>query len=126
MRRRGGGAIVNLSSIFGIVAGPGYAGYAATKHAIEGLTKAVALENTDRGIRVNCVRPGVVQTPLMTSKDVNVDPNSDEWTTYMDANPFKRAGKTEEIAAGILWLLSDEATFVSGGGINIDGAYLAR
>ncbi|GAA3704900.1 SDR family NAD(P)-dependent oxidoreductase [Arthrobacter ginkgonis] len=126
MRRKGSGAIVNLSSIFGQVSGPGYAGYTATKHAVEGLTKSVALENAEYGIRVNCVRPSVVQTPLMTGKDVHVEPGSDEWAAYEDANPSKRAAQPEEIAAGIAWLLSDEASFVSGGGINLDGAYLAR
>jgi NAD(P)-dependent dehydrogenase (short-subunit alcohol dehydrogenase family) len=126
MRSTGSGAIVNLSSIFGIVSGPGYGAYTASKHAVEGLTKSVALENAEHGIRVNCVRPSVVQTPLMTAKDVNIEPGSPEWSAYEAANPTKRAAQAEEIAAGIVWLLSDEASFVSGGGINIDGAYLAR
>jgi NAD(P)-dependent dehydrogenase (short-subunit alcohol dehydrogenase family) len=126
MRRKGRGAIINLSSIFGQVSGPGYAAYTASKHAVEGLTKSVALENAEHGIRVNCVRPSVVQTPLMTAKDVNVTPGSAEWAAYEAANPSKRAAQPEEIAAGIVWLLSDEASFVSGGGINLDGAYLAQ
>ncbi len=126
MRRKGNGAIVNLSSIFGTVSGPGYAAYTASKHAVEGLTKSVALENAEHGIRVNCVRPSVVQTPLMTGKDVQVVPGSAEWAAYEAANPSKRAAQPEEIAAGIVWLLSDESSFVSGGGVNIDGAYLAR
>ncbi|WP_210604347.1 SDR family NAD(P)-dependent oxidoreductase [Brevibacterium oceani] len=126
MRRRGGGAIVNLSSIFGQVSGPGYSAYTVTKHAVEGLTKSVALENAEHGIRVNCVRPSVVQTPLMTGKHVNAAPGSKEWSAYENANPTKRNAQPEEIAAAIVWQLSDEASFVSGGGINLDGAYLAR
>ncbi|WP_345154672.1 SDR family NAD(P)-dependent oxidoreductase [Arthrobacter ginkgonis] len=126
MRRKGAGSIVNLSSIYGQVAKPGYAAYAASKHAVEGLTKSVALENAEHGIRVNCVRPAVVQTPLMTAKDLKVTPGTPEWVAYEQANPSKRAAQPGEIAAGILWLLSDEASFVSGGGVNLDGAYLAR
>lgn len=126
MRAKGSGSIVNLSSIFGQVSGPGYAGYTATKHAVEGLTKSVALENAAHGIRVNCVRPSVVQTPLMTGKDVHVEPGSPEWDAYENANPSGRVAQPQEIAAAIVWLLSEQASFVSGGGVNLDGAYLAR
>lgn len=126
MRRRGAGAIVNVSSVLGVVSGAGYAAYAASKHAVEGLTKSVALENTGHGIRVNCVRPSVMRTPPMTGENVNVTPGSAEWAVFEGMNPSKRTTQPEEIAAGIAWLLCDEASFVTGGGINLDGAYLAQ
>lgn len=117
MRTRGTGAIVNNASIFGLKGAGGIAYYAASKFAIVGLTKSVALECADAGIRVNAVAPGATQTPNFLRVMGN-DPHA------MDAQvPMGRIGQPDEVADAVLWLLSDRAAYVTGSVLSVDGGY---
>jgi 3alpha(or 20beta)-hydroxysteroid dehydrogenase len=122
MQRAGGGAIVNISSIDGIV-GVGYmASYVASKFAVAGLTKAAALELGRDNIRVNSVHPGVVATPMLDAASPAVRERLD---LLMKQQPIARIGRPEEIANVVLFLVSDEASYVTGTGIVVDGGHLA-
>ncbi|MFM0484791.1 SDR family oxidoreductase [Paraburkholderia strydomiana] len=122
MKRQGFGSIVNLSSIGGQVGFPTSAIYAASKHAVEGLTKSAALEVASLGIRVNAVAPGPTESPMFDrladygmTKDV-----------LAGIIPAKRAGTPAEVAQAILFLSSDRASFVTGHTLAVDGGYLAQ
>jgi NAD(P)-dependent dehydrogenase (short-subunit alcohol dehydrogenase family) len=120
MLKNGGGAIVNMSSIAGLIGAATLPIYVASKHAVVGLTKSVALEYAKSGIRVNAVCPGVVQTPLVERFDKQVQEQ------MIQLHPIGRAGKPEEIAEAVVWLCSDKASFVTGGAIALDGGYVAQ
>jgi NAD(P)-dependent dehydrogenase (short-subunit alcohol dehydrogenase family) len=116
-----GGAVVNLASIFGLVGGATSSAYAASKGAVVNLTRQLALEWAPR-IRVNCVCPGVIETPM--TAPLRQDP---AWTeSVLRGYPLARFGQPEEIAAAILYLASDEAAFVTGVALPVDGGYTAR
>lgn len=117
-----GGAIVNMSSAVGLVGGPAQAVYSASKHAVVGLTKSVALDAAPRGIRVNCLCPGVVDTPMSGLAGAS-EGLREQWAS---AHPLGRYAQPEEIAAAALWLASDNACFVTGVAMPVDGGYLAR
>ena len=119
MLKTGGGVIVNTSSIFGINGYPGWSLYVATKHAVTGMTKAAALDYAKQNVRVNAVGPGPVETPLL-SQGTGGDPHS-----YASFVPMGRIGQPEEIAAAVVWLMSDEARFVTGHTLPIDGGVCA-
>ena len=120
MLKSGGGAIVNTSSIFGLNGYPGWSLYVASKHAVTGLTKAAALDYAQRGIRINAVGPGPVETPLL-AKGTGGDPHS-----YAAFVPMGRIGQPEEVAGAVVWLLSDEARFVTGHTLPVDGGVCAQ
>ncbi len=120
MLRTGGGAIVNTSSIFGLNGYPGWSLYSATKHAVTGMTKSAALDYAKRGIRVNAVGPGPVDTPLL-AKGTGGDPHS-----YAAFVPMGRIGQPEEIADPVVWLLSDEARYVTGHTLPVDGGVCSQ
>lgn len=120
MLSSGGGAIVNTSSIFGLNGYPGWSLYVATKHAVTGMTKAAALDYAKRGVRVNAVGPGPVETPLL-AKGTGGDPHS-----YAGFVPMGRIGQPDEIADAVVWLLSDEARYVTGVTIPVDGGVCAQ
>ncbi|EDQ85443.1 uncharacterized protein MONBRDRAFT_38805 [Monosiga brevicollis MX1] len=111
MRKQGSGSIVNNSSLGGFVGVPGRSPYLAAKHGIHGLTKTAGLEYAARGIRVNAVAPGIIDTPMVAG--------------MMQAEKG-RLGTPEEVAAAVLWLCSDAASFVVGHVIAVDGGYVAR
>jgi len=119
MLKTGGGSIVNTSSIFGLNGYPGWSLYVASKHAVTGMTKAAALDYAKQGIRINAVGPGPVETPLL-AKGTGGDPHS-----YAAFVPMGRIGQPEEIADAVVWLLSDEARYVTGHTLPVDGGVCA-
>lgn len=120
MREQGSGAVVNNSSIGGLIGIGGRATYHAAKHGVLGLTKSVALEYASRGIRVNAVCPGTIETP-MVSEMLAKEP--DAMKEIMRDVPIGRLGQPEEIAAAVLWLCSPGASFVIGHALVVDGGY---
>ena len=123
MRRQGSGAIVNCSSIGGLVGNPGLAAYHATKYGVIGMTQSAALENAARGIRLNAVCPGTVDTP-MVAKMLKEQPEAMD--VIMAKQPNKRLGRSEEIGAAVLFLCSDAASFILGAALPVDGGYTAH
>ena len=120
----GGGAIVNNSSIIGLVGSHGMSIYSASKHAIIGLTKSAALEYAKQKIRVNAVAPGGVQTEMLDRVTGGAD---SEYRAKMAAmHPMGRVGTADEIAAAVVWLCSDAASFVTGHVLAADGGFTAR
>lgn len=123
MREQGSGAIVNCSSLGGLVGLPGRAAYHASKHGVIGLTRSAALEYAARGVRINTVCPGIIETPMVT--DMVAKGELDLAEATKDA-PIGRLGQGEEIAAAVLWLCSPGASFVVGVALPVDGGYTAR
>jgi NAD(P)-dependent dehydrogenase (short-subunit alcohol dehydrogenase family) len=123
MRKRGGGAIVNTSSVAGLVAFRTMGPYVASKHGVIGLTKTAALEYSNFGIRVNAVCPGAIRTPMIDTF-INNDPETEAAMSALQ--PIGRMGRAEEVASLILWLCSDAAAFVTGASIAIDGGIVAQ
>ena len=123
MRRQGSGAIVNCSSLAGLVGDARRASYDATKHGVLGLTKSAALEYAPRGVRINAVCPGTIDTPMverMTSAgELDLD-------AALAAIPMARLGGAQEIASAVLWLCSPGASYVTGVALPVDGGYTAR
>lgn len=123
MLKQGAGAIVNTSSVVGLV-GVGYqAAYVASKHGIIGLTQAAALEYAKAGIRVNAVCPGAVRTPAITAF-VGNDPQVERH--LIAQHPIGRLGSPQEIAAAVVWLCSDAASFITGQALAVDGGVTAQ
>lgn len=116
LRQKTGGAIVNLASMFGLVAVPSNIAYSGAKGGVVNITRAAGTAYADKGIRVNCVCPGVIDTPLVPE---------DQKSFYANLHPMKRIGKPEEVASLITFLLSDDAKFITGTSISIDGGYVA-
>lgn len=122
MLQSGGGAIVNLASVAGLIGSPGAAAYCASKHAVIGLTRSVALEYARHGIRVNAVCPSYIDTPMVSQV---ADAGAEMANRVVKASPMKRLGRAEEVAAMIVWLASDNASFVNGASMPIDGGLTA-
>ncbi|MGI5423875.1 SDR family NAD(P)-dependent oxidoreductase [Streptomyces sp. CA-179760] len=123
MRPQGSGAIVNCSSLGGLVGLAGRASYHASKHGVIGLTTSAALEYAPRGIRINAVCPGTIDTPMV--RDMITKGELDR--AEAEANqPINRLGTAEEIAQAVLWLCSPGASFVVGVALPVDGGYVAR
>ena len=124
MRKRGSGAIVNCSSLGGLVGGAERGTYHAAKHGVIGFTKSAALENARRGIRINAICPGLIQTPM---SDQMVAAGQGEALKTMEKSiPMGRVGRPEEIANAVLWLCSDAASYVTGQSISVDGGFIMR
>ena len=124
MLASGGGAIVNISSILGLVGWAMAPGYVAAKHGVMGLTKAAAVEYAQQGIRVNAINPGFIATPLLTS--AGIAEGSDLEAFIASKHAMNRLGTSEEIANAIVWLCSDEASFVTGVPLAVDGGFTAQ
>ena len=120
MRKQGSGAIVNNSSIGGLIGNPGRSVYHATKHAILGITKCTALDYAAKGIRVNAVCPGTIDTPMVREllRREGLDPEF-----FVDKAPIGRLGQPEEVAAAVVWLCSPGASMVIGHALPVDGGY---
>ena len=123
MREQGSGAIVNCSSLGGLVGLPGRAAYHAAKHGVLGLTKSAALEYGPRGIRINAICPGTIETPMVADMLAKGELDMDQ---AIANQPIGRLGRADEIAAAVLWLCSPGASFVIGVALPIDGGYTAR
>lgn len=123
MRQQGSGAIVNCSSLGGLVGLPSRAAYHASKHGVIGLTKSAAMEYAPRGIRINAVCPGTINTPMVADM---LDKQADAMKEIMRDQPIGRLGKSEEIAAAVLWLCSPGASFVLGVALPVDGGFTAH
>jgi NAD(P)-dependent dehydrogenase (short-subunit alcohol dehydrogenase family) len=122
MRRQGSGAIVNCSSLGGLVGGSGRATYHATKHGVIGQAKSVALQYAPLGVRVNAVCPGTIDTPMVARMTAGgeLDPEAS-----VAPIPLGRLGRPEELAAAVLWLCSDAASYVTGVALPVDGGFTA-
>jgi NAD(P)-dependent dehydrogenase (short-subunit alcohol dehydrogenase family) len=123
MRAQGSGAIVNCSSLGGLVGLPGRASYHGTKHAVIGMTKSAGVEYAPRGIRINAVCPGTIDTPMVQAM---LEGQSDAMAEIMKQQPIGRLGRSEEIAAAVLWLCSPAASFVIGAALPVDGGFTAH
>jgi NAD(P)-dependent dehydrogenase (short-subunit alcohol dehydrogenase family) len=122
MAAQGHGSIINLSSTMGHKAAPGASIYTASKHAVEGLTKAAALEGAGYGVRVNAVAPGPVETEMLN----RFTGNADRKAGLIAGVPLKRSGTPDEIAKAIVFLASDQASFVTGQIVSVDGGKSAQ
>lgn len=120
MLEDGGGAIVNMSSIAGQVGFPQSSPYVASKHGVIGLTKTAALEYSEAGVRVNAICPGVIETPMVEASD------QEQIQGVIDATPIRRLGEPPEIGDAAVWLCSEEASFVTGESLVIDGGYVSQ
>lgn len=119
LKQGGGGAIVNTASIAGLVGLATSGHYVATKHGVVGLTKSAAIEYAQDGIRVNCVNPGYIKTPMTRE---TMDERYDEIIAKV---PVRRLGVPEEIAEAVVWMCSDKASFMTGASHVVDGGYSA-
>jgi NAD(P)-dependent dehydrogenase (short-subunit alcohol dehydrogenase family) len=119
MLKQGGGVIINTASILGAVGFASFSGYVAAKHGVVGLTQNAALEYSSKNIRINCVAPGFINTPLLDTLDMK----SKEALSLK--HPIGRLGKPEEVAELVIWLSSEKASYATGSYYPIDGGYLA-
>ena len=123
MRAQGSGSIVNCSSLGGLVGGAGRAAYHGSKHGVLGQTKSVAIQYAPHGVRVNAVCPGTIDTPMVVRMSAAGELDVD---ATLAATPMGRLGTGEEIAAAVLWLCSDAASYVTGVALPVDGGFTAQ
>lgn len=123
MLRTGGGSIVNVASIAGLIGLPGASVYVGTKHAVLGITKSVALEVARQGIRVNAVSPAAIDTGMLDRFTGN---NPDQKAAFGNLHPIGRYGQPREIADAVLFLASEQAGFITGQSLTVDGGFTAQ
>lgn len=124
MLKTGGGSIINTSSVVGQVAMAGASVYVASKHAVEGITKAAALEYAKQGIRVNAVAPGAIATDMIERFAGTADSDASKYIVGL--HPIGRVGRSEEVAAAVMYLASSAASFTTGTTLPVDGGLLAQ
>jgi NAD(P)-dependent dehydrogenase (short-subunit alcohol dehydrogenase family) len=124
MRKQGSGAIVNCSSLGGLVGGAERGIYHAAKHGVLGFTKSAALEYAARGIRINAICPGLIWTPM--SDQMVAAGQGEALKALLGVVPMGRYGRPEEIADAVLWLCSSSASYVTGQSISVDGGFIMR
>lgn len=117
MLKTGGGTIVNTASMYGWVGSPGSAAYNAAKGGVINLTRSLALEYAEQNIRINALCPGFIDTPIIPEESKQV---------LSAATPMKRLGKTEEMAKAVLFMASDDSSFMTGNALTVDGGYTAQ
>ena len=125
MRRTGGGAIVNTSSVTGVVGIPYGIEYVTSKHGVLGATRGAACDAAVTGVRVNAVLPGSINTP-MTAAAANNPEFADIMQAILERHTVGRLGEPEDVGYAVKWLLSDEASFINGAALPVDGGYTAR
>jgi len=123
MLKQGGGAIVNTSSMMGLVGLAGISAYSASKHAVVGLTRSAALEYGSKVVRINCVCPGIIRTPINQKYWDEFPEAEKEW---LSIEPIGRYGEPEEVAEVVAWMASDEASFMHGHALSVDGGATAQ
>ena len=123
MLKNGGGSIVNMASVAGLIGAPGVPIYVASKHAVLGLTKSVALEYAKSGIRINAISPGAIETDMF---ERFVNGNQQAREGFIALHPIGRPGKPEEIADAVMYLCSDKATFITGQSLAVDGGFTVQ
>ncbi|MBQ3360473.1 MAG: glucose 1-dehydrogenase [Microbacterium sp.] len=123
MQRQGAGSIVNISSVYGLVGTSGYVAYTASKGAVTVMTKAAAAAHGPAGIRVNSVHPGVVYTPMLETELSGLPASALE--DFLAATPLRRGAAPDEVSGAVLFLVSDDSSFVSGAEIVVDGGLIA-
>ena len=122
MRRAGGGSIINISSIYGLVGSGGASAYHASKGAVRLLTKSAAIQYAGEGIRANSVHPGFIETAMTAAMRADPDRNQ----KLLSATPLGRLGEPDDVANGVLFLASDESSFMTGSELVIDGGWTAQ
>jgi NAD(P)-dependent dehydrogenase (short-subunit alcohol dehydrogenase family) len=123
MLEQGGGAIVNCSSVAGVIGFPGIGIYVASKHAVIGLTKTAALEYSAKGIRINAVNPSLIDTEMADRLAAGIGTSKEELAPL---HAIGRIGGVKEVADAVLWLCSDKASFITGHSLIVDGGFTAR
>ena len=123
MRRQGGGSIINTASVSGLEGDVGAVVYSASKAAVINLTRALSTDHAPEGIRVNAICPGTIATPPVQRAMAD---RSRARKTYTQAHSLRRLGRPEEVANAAVWLASDEASFVTGEALVVDGGWMAQ
>ena len=125
MIKRRAGSIINLASVAGVMGMEARFAYTVTKHAVVGMTRAMAMDHGQTGVRINCICPGRTETPFVQAR-LKEYPNPEEYLKQMVApHALKRLAQPSEIAAAAVFLASDEAAFVTGSAMVVDGGYMA-